>query len=108
MRIGFNLIIIPERESDSAASLRKKQAIEVAKITANRKVLLHHNNPISIETIFYISSQRMDILEKNHESLSPENFYIFDGRDPVRDKEKVIYSFETRWKNRELRLSEFE
>jgi len=108
IRIGFNLIILPERESKSAASLQKKQAIEVAKITANREVLLHHNNPISIETIFYISSQRMDILKKNFESVTPGNYYIFDARDPIRKKEIVIYSFETRWKNRILRLSEFE
>ncbi|MCK4919721.1 MAG: glycosyltransferase family 39 protein [Bacteroidales bacterium] len=107
IRISFNLVILPERESKSDTCIQKNQAIEISKITANSEVLLHYNTPISVETVYYISSERMDILEKTNNEKEGD-YYIFDARDPIREKERIIYSFETRWNNKKLRLSEFE
>ncbi|MCF8380904.1 MAG: glycosyltransferase family 39 protein [Bacteroidales bacterium] len=108
IRIGFNLVILPERERTSSTTIHKKEALEVAKLTTNHKIILHPNTPISVETVYYISRERMDILEKSNKHAATGNYYIFDARDPLREKEKVIFTFETRWKNRELRLSQFE
>lgn len=107
IRISFNVIVLPERERQSPVSTQKKQAIEVARLSVSNKILLHPNTPISVESIYYISRERMEILEKSFE-VSPGVYYIFDARAPISEKEVVIYSFRSRWKNRELRLSQFE
>ena len=108
LRIGFNLVILPDRSQISAQNTQKQHALEVARITSGDELLLHPNTPIGVETMYYISSERMDVLEKTHETAKNGYFYIFDARDPIREKENIFYSFETRWNNRKLRLSKFE
>jgi hypothetical protein len=106
-RIGFNLIVIPERETESRRSKQKEQAQFVAFLSKNSDLKLHRMAAFSHETTFYIERERGEILHRFEGPYHTDELYIFDGRDPLKSGEEILYRFETRWENTPLRLSRF-
>ena len=108
LRIAFNMAILPERYQTSRKVKQKQQALHVAEITKGNELSLLPWAGCSHETTFYITKQRETILHTVDSPPAPGKYYITNGIDPLKEDEKVIYSFETRWRNRPLRLVTFE
>lgn len=108
LRIGFNLVILPERLENSRRNIQKQQALNVAEITESKDLSLRPWSGISHETSFYISRERKKILEIQHGTPSHDVLYIVSGFNREKKNETVLYRFETRWKNNPLRLVTYE
>jgi 4-amino-4-deoxy-L-arabinose transferase-like glycosyltransferase len=107
LRIGFNLIIIPERYVESRRTIQMNQAIKVGKLSKNRELWLGEITPLSIESIFYITREREEIFFVDANIYQINKLYIFYDSKPALPNEKVLYKFESRWENTPMRLSEF-
>ncbi|MFW5821070.1 MAG: ArnT family glycosyltransferase [Bacteroidota bacterium] len=107
IRIGFNLIILPERYHSSRIVKQKQQAINVARISEGKELYLREWTGISHENSFYITRERMKILRLAHGTPEPDVLYIKSGRYGSDPGEKIVYRFETRWKNYPLWLVEY-
>ena len=108
IRIGFNLIILPERFENSRVNVQKQQAINVAEITAGKDLRLRPWSGISHETSFYITRERRKILEIQWGTPSEDVLYIVPDYNRKKENETILYRFETRWKNNPLRLVFYE
>jgi 4-amino-4-deoxy-L-arabinose transferase-like glycosyltransferase len=108
LRIGFNLVILPERKAVSREQVQKEQAEAVAQITAGSPLYLYKNTVISVENSFYISKNRGTILTRTDKAMSRGNYYLIDERVSPRKQETTHYRFEVRWKNTLLRLISIE
>lgn len=107
IRIGFNLLVIPDRYGKSRISVQKDQAIEVAAITRETDLEIFNLAVCSPETSFYIAKERGEILHRYHGLEQKGKYYLVDDRDRLRPGEQILYRFETRWNNSPLRLSVF-
>ncbi len=104
LRIGFNLVILPERYHSSRIVKQKQQAITVAEISEGKELYLREWTGISHENSFYITRERMEILSIKRGSYKPDVFYIKSGISNSGPKEKILYRFESRWRNHPLWL----
>ena len=107
IKITFNWVVIPERLESGRQSMQRELALQVAEITENRPLLLDSWTGISHETSFYISRERSEILKVREEGFLPEIWYIRSDNIPLKPGEQIRLRFETRWKNRPLRLVSF-
>lgn len=108
LRIAFNLVILPERLAGSLHQEQKAKAVEIVDVTRGHELLLYPVHPVSVESIYYISTGRNEILQLAKGPAKKGTYYLFDNRDPLRDGEEVVLTFRSRWKGREVRLSVFE
>ncbi len=104
IRIGFNLVILPERLENSRTVIQRQQAKNVAKIAEGRELRLRPWTGISHETSFYISRETKKILRVQQGTPFQDILYIVSGNERERKKETLLYRFETRWKNNPLHL----
>jgi 4-amino-4-deoxy-L-arabinose transferase-like glycosyltransferase len=107
LRIGFNLVIIPERYLESRRTTQMKQAIMLGELSKSKELSIEKTTALSVESIFYITRERKEIFFKDADKYEPNVLYIFYDGKPVLPNEKVLYQFESRWKNTTMRLSEF-
>lgn len=107
LRIGFNLVVLPERKSVSREQRQKEQAETIADITAGSPLYLYRNTVISVENSYYISSNRNMILRRSFDEKKQENYYLIEDRIPPEKNEEILYRFEIRWENVRLRLVRF-
>lgn len=105
-RIGFNFIALPERYSESRSVMQKIQAEKVGELSKEKELFLAPFAPSSHETSFYIAGKTGKILPRCYTEPQPGDYFIFDNRDKIKDNESVIFTYETRWRNSVLRLSE--
>ncbi len=108
LRIGFNLVVLPERKSVSREQRQKEQAIMVAKITEAKPLYIYKSTVMSVESSYYISSKREAILNRWKEDMDNQTFYLVDERQRPEKEETIIYRFEIRWNNTLIRLIETE
>ncbi len=105
LRLGFNLVVMPERVIESRRVIQREQAESAARLAMGNCIYLAPNAACSHETTFYIERVHGTILQRHHGQYDPEAFYLFDDRDPVKEGEEILYRLETRWRNIPLRLS---
>ena len=105
LRIFFNLVVLPDRLVKTPQFEEKKAAEKINEITQNSELMLHPVTPVSVEFVYYISTARNEILKKEYGEFKNGIYYFFDARDPLREGEKKVMEFESRWKKRKLRLS---
>ncbi len=104
-RIGFNLIALPERHVDARTVMQKEQAEKVGEISRGKGVFIAGLAACSHETSFYISKESGEILLRELGEPRKGSYYIIADENQIKEKEEIVFKFETRWQNTPLRLS---
>jgi 4-amino-4-deoxy-L-arabinose transferase-like glycosyltransferase len=105
LRIFFNLVVMPYRLERTPQLVEKRAAEKISEITRNSELWLNPSAPVSVEFVYYISTARDEILKKEYGELKSGTYYIFDSREPLREGERELLEFESRWQKRKLRFS---
>ncbi len=105
LRIGFDLVALPERAMVSRRVIQREQAIGAAKLAEGKQLTLSLNATCSHETTFYIEREHGTILKRHTGSYDPDALYLFDDPDPLKKGEEIVLRLETRWRNSPLRMS---
>lgn len=110
-RIGFNLIMQPVHVSSLKEVKFKKDAIEVGRMTGDEELFLCTD--INEDVSFYITRERMKVLQRYREdNFKPNTYYIFDKKqiDKFISLEKdfrLYYEFACEFEDKELFLVKF-
>ncbi len=111
VRIGFNLVIQPVNVAGLPELKYKNDAVNVGKIVGDEDLYLC--SLISQNVTFYITQQRLRVLERVHYTNYEKNtFYIFEKKQidafVKEGKEfEIYYEFGCTFKNKELFLVKF-
>jgi 4-amino-4-deoxy-L-arabinose transferase-like glycosyltransferase len=75
IRIGFDLVVIPERANDSQATRDKQLASQIHQIVGKDSLAIYRNDRISFTTVYYLNRQRPITLKRDYQPL-PGQFYL--------------------------------
>lgn len=75
IRIGFDLIIIPERANESQATRDKQLASQIHQIVGHDSLAIYRNDRISFTTVYYLNRHRPYTLKRDYKPV-PGQFFL--------------------------------
>lgn len=109
VRLGFDLIAIPDRVITGGATVERYNGTKIAEITKNEPLSMFCSN-LQHSTTFYITDQRRQILPiTNAEDTWDANSYYLTPTDLIKDTANttVYFQFERRHQNTPFSLVKF-
>lgn len=105
-RIGFNLFVLPYRQIEIEEVQFKKDAIQLAAITGNKKLFLKSDVPIGPTESYYLSCEKKEIIRKIDSIPGPGSYMIIypGSLEGSNRKYTKLYDFEARYQHTLLQL----
>ena len=97
LRIGFNWFVIPYRYAMSPEMKYKTDAMNIARLTKGKKVIIQDYTPLDHLLIFYIEKGKRDILIRQNKPFQKDCFYIIYSQWAPKLELTSIYDFYTKY-----------
>jgi hypothetical protein len=108
-RLGFDLFVLPYRleVEDSQPKYRKDQAQQIVALSGDKDLVMYSTTPLFMDYAFYMGVGKDAIIRKTTERLPNTVYLIDDARLENLDPPKVLYRFNSRFRENYLSLVEW-
>ena len=102
-RLGFDWMVLPERQEGDFATLCKEQALDIGRRYKEKDLRIFKSSKIDYTSSWYLSKTRGRITKHDYEVADPNAFYVIDTiKFDIPASFKKIESFEVREFKRKL------
>jgi len=92
-RIGFNWFVVTDRYREGNDEVRRKGPVEIGRFTKMEKLYIFEDAKIHNMESFYITRERMKILERKYENFNDGAYYLIQN-DSISNSGKYTYAYE--------------